>query len=444
MGVQIVFVSVELVDDVMARGEVKVKAGAVWFLPSTCQPAVLSPLPLTTFTSLLQRHHRSLRMATNNTADAAASRSNTATPVPDPAADYSGPDALWSPTLMSPREAEELLLGPVASLSTPEVPSTTHTVPATSQVSSTPNSLFSDPAPSDMDSEPATTPSPGLKRKATDPNLKVVTIDPFYDFTLIVGSSGSFEPQTAFQVNKGTLRHASEVWTKMLTGPWNAGLKNQSEIELLDDSPWAFEIVLRIAHLQTDKLPVALTLAEMKSLAVLTDKYDLAKVMHMPIEHKDWIFDPSIFWRQWDIYSSLQDWAFVTHVFKFEDDCDYLVNRLAVEVQIDSSDDSFYYFTGDQKTKLRADLPDCLLGKSSPEVLNLTTLTRFQKKSSIFGAASYSNGFCFATPYSTPRSFRPMAHVARLVVERPGWGYSPSVCEQLDSFHFQQAHRRCA
>jgi hypothetical protein len=182
----------------------------------------------------------------------------------------------------------------------------------------------------------------------------------------------------------------------------------------------------------------------MKSLAVLTDKYDLAKVMHMPIEHKDWIFDPSIFWRQWDIYSSLQDWAFVTHVFKFEDDCDYLVNRLAVEVQIDSSDDSFYYFTGDQKTKLRADLPDCLLGKSSPEVLNLTTLTRFQKKSSIFGAASYSNGFCFATPYSTPRSFRPMAHVARLVVERPGWGYSPSVCEQLDSFHFQQAHRRCA
>ena len=32
MGVQIVFVSVELVDDVMARGEVKVKAGAVWFL----------------------------------------------------------------------------------------------------------------------------------------------------------------------------------------------------------------------------------------------------------------------------------------------------------------------------------------------------------------------------------------------------------------------------
>jgi hypothetical protein len=30
-----VFVSVELVDDVMTRGEVKVKAAAVWFLPGT-------------------------------------------------------------------------------------------------------------------------------------------------------------------------------------------------------------------------------------------------------------------------------------------------------------------------------------------------------------------------------------------------------------------------
>jgi hypothetical protein len=137
-----------------------------------------------------------------------------------------------------------------------------------------------------------------VKRKATDPNLKVVTIDPFYDLTLIVGSPGSFEPQTAFQVNKGTLHHASEVWTKMLTGPWYAGLKNQSEIELLEDSPWAFEIVLRVAHLQTDKLPFALTLAQMKSLAALTDEYDLAKVMHMPIDSKDWIFIPSQTWRR--------------------------------------------------------------------------------------------------------------------------------------------------
>jgi hypothetical protein len=83
--------------------------------------------------------------------------------------------------------------------------------------------FFGKPAPSVTNSESAATPSsPGVKRKATDPNLKVVTIDPFYDLTLIVGSPGSFEPQTAFQVNKGTLRHASEVWTKMLTGPWYA------------------------------------------------------------------------------------------------------------------------------------------------------------------------------------------------------------------------------
>jgi hypothetical protein len=52
IGVQLVFVLVELVDDVMTRGEVKVKVGAVWFLPSTRGLAVLSLLPLATFTNL--------------------------------------------------------------------------------------------------------------------------------------------------------------------------------------------------------------------------------------------------------------------------------------------------------------------------------------------------------------------------------------------------------
>jgi hypothetical protein len=302
-------------------------------------------------------------MATNNGANAAASRSNTATPVPDPAAGFQGPGTPSKSPFAFSSEAPAFKPPPKTYSSTPKVPSTMLIVPPASQVSSTPSSLFAGPAPSDMKSEPAATPSPGLKRKATDPNLKVVTIDPFHDFTLIVGSPGSFEPQTAFQVNKGTLRHASEVWTKSLTGPWDAGLKNQSEIEFPEDSPWAFEQVLRIAHWQISKLPSKLTITELKSLATLTDKYDLGSLMKIALDSSRWLrpvrYD---IWRQWPAQSSLREWTFITHALQSQNDYEYLISRLAVEVQVNATDVSFYYVTREGKTKL-GDLPDRILGE---------------------------------------------------------------------------------
>lgn len=238
-----------------------------------------------------------------------------------------------------------------------------HTVPPTSQVSLTPNSLFAYPTPSDMNSEPAATPSPNLKRKATDPNLKIVTIDPLYDLTLIVGFPGSSEGQTAFQVNKGTLRHASEVWNKSLTGPWGARHKDQSEIKFLDDSPWAFEQVLRIAHWQISKLPLQLTIAELKSLAELTDKYDLGSLMKMALDSSRWLHPVRYnIWRQWPAQSSFREWTFITYALQSRHDYEYLISRLAVEVQVDATDVSFYYVTREGKTKL-GDLPDRILGE---------------------------------------------------------------------------------
>jgi hypothetical protein len=302
-------------------------------------------------------------MAKNSAANAAASRTNTATPVPDPAAGFQGPRAPSKSPSTSSSEALALVSASKASPSTPKVPSTTPTVPPASQVSQTPNSLFADPAPSDMNSEPAATPSPDLKRKVTDPNLKIITIDPIYDLTLIVGSPGGPEEQTAFQVNKGTLRHASEVWNKSLTGPWGARHKNQSEIEFLDDSPWAFEQVLRIVHWQISKLPLKLTITELKSLATLTDKYDLGSPMKMALDSSRWLhpvrYDT---WRQWPAQSSLREWTFITHALQSQHDYEYLLSRLAVEVQVDATDVSFYYVTREGKTKL-GDLPDRILGK---------------------------------------------------------------------------------
>lgn len=303
-------------------------------------------------------------MATNNAADAAATHSDTATPVPDPAAGYSGPGAPSKSPFAFPSEAPAFKPAPAVSPSTPKVPSTTPTVPPASQVSSTPKSLFADPATSDTNSESAAIPSSELKRKATDPNLKVVTIDPSHDFTLIVGSPGSFEPQTAFQVNKGTLRHASEVWTKMLTSPWDAGLKNPFEIEFLDDSPWAFEQVLRIAHWQISKLPPQLTITELMSLATLTDKYDLGSLMKLALDSSRWL-QPVRYnvWRMWPAQPSFREWTFITHALQSRHDYEYLISRLAVEVQVDATDVSFYYVTNDGKTKLGKDLPDRIIGE---------------------------------------------------------------------------------
>jgi hypothetical protein len=134
---------------------------------------------------------------------------------------------------------------------------------------------------------PATSSTPDLKRKATDPELKIITIDSPYDLTLIVGTPDSLGGQAAFQVNKGSLRHASDIWEKMLTGAWAE--KSQSEIAFPDDVPWAFVQVLHMAHLKMDKLSATMNLAEMSALAVIADKYNLVKLVRMVVDSKGWL-----------------------------------------------------------------------------------------------------------------------------------------------------------
>jgi hypothetical protein len=134
---------------------------------------------------------------------------------------------------------------------------------------------------------PATSSTPDLKRKATDPELKIITIDSHYDLTLIVGTPDSLGGQAAFQVNKGSLRHASDIWEKMLTGAWAE--KSQSEIAFPDDVPWAFVQVLHMAHLKMDKLSATMNLADMSALAVIADKYNLVKLVRMVVDSKGWL-----------------------------------------------------------------------------------------------------------------------------------------------------------
>ncbi|KAF9698177.1 hypothetical protein EKO04_003371 [Ascochyta lentis] len=197
-----------------------------------------------------------------------------------------------------------------------------------------------------------------LKRKMTDPTLKVVTVDPFYDLTLIVGTPGRTNGQVAFRVNKGSLRHASDIWTKMLTGVWAES--KQTEIEFPDDNPQAFHVVLLIAHLQIGALPAQLGLVDMMNLAILTDKYNLVKLIRVALGSKHWLDTARrTIWREWPAHPQIQDYAFITQVFDSQDDYRYLINRLAVEIQVD--EDGTWLSHGAGGAELKSTLPDRVL-----------------------------------------------------------------------------------
>jgi len=202
------------------------------------------------------------------------------------------------------------------------------------------------------------------KRKATDLNLEIITIDAMYDLTLIVGTPEHPKGQKAFRINKGSLRSVSPVWAKMLSGDWAESTK--SEIDFPDDSCDAFLIVLRIAHFQLSQLPESLSREELLDLAAFTDKYGLEGAVRVGLELKKWMGPYRKAWVQWPAITHLQDFAVVTSAFKLQQDYDYLINRLVMELQVDELNAYFYQDDAQNKVNLRSDLPTHILGKPPP------------------------------------------------------------------------------
>ncbi|KAF2131042.1 hypothetical protein P153DRAFT_430299 [Dothidotthia symphoricarpi CBS 119687] len=203
------------------------------------------------------------------------------------------------------------------------------------------------------------------KRKATDPNLKIITIDELYDVTLIVGTPDHPNGQMAFRINKGSLRNATKVWAKMLSGDWAES--DMSEIPFTDDSCFAFQIVLQIAHLQFHELPTSLTLQKLMDVATLADKYELARILRPVTETKKWLQPHRVSPAVWRTSTAIQEFAFITETLGSEDDLKYLINKLAMNVRIDIIG-GYYPFTSDgTKDRLRLDLLD----RISAQVISL-------------------------------------------------------------------------
>lgn len=75
------------------------------------------------------------------------------------------------------------------------------------------------------------------------------------------------------------MRHANHTWRTMLDPEkWSDGSKK--ELEMPDDDPEAMVIVLRIAHLQFNKVPKAPAFKLLLQLAIVCDKYDLFPLLH--------------------------------------------------------------------------------------------------------------------------------------------------------------------
>src|SRR5690606_8868525 len=115
------------------------------------------------------------------------------------------------------------------------------------------------------------------------PSEATVVFDPDGDLNLRAAT-------TTFKVCSATLRRSSPVWKAMLFGPWKESkpTKNTGKkwlIELPEDPPTALKIVLAILHTQVDAVPSAVDVPVFADILVLTDKYDMRKIIW------PWIFE---------------------------------------------------------------------------------------------------------------------------------------------------------
>lgn len=177
-----------------------------------------------------------------------------------------------------------------------------------------------------------------MKRKRTDLNLEIVTIEESYDLTIIIGTPTSSHGQKAFQVNKGCFKNASSMWKAMFSGQWKES--QQNEVEFPDDTPAAFEVVMRVAHLQFDLLPFTLSGPELVEVAKLCDKYDLMRILRPALQLKQWY--ESYKGNAWEKCHTMEELSVIIPVFGTEEDRNFFICELAVETLV-SVDDVYQY-----------------------------------------------------------------------------------------------------
>ncbi|KXH34838.1 hypothetical protein CSAL01_00419 [Colletotrichum salicis] len=108
------------------------------------------------------------------------------------------------------------------------------------------------------------------------PAIKEVQIDPDGDLTLVAGQQTG-KPEKSFHVCASALRRSSQVWKKMLFGPFKESKPAFGPwlVNLPEDDPDALEIILNIIHANFPLVPNTPDLFELYEIFQMANKYDM-------------------------------------------------------------------------------------------------------------------------------------------------------------------------
>ncbi|EFQ36412.1 uncharacterized protein GLRG_11540 [Colletotrichum graminicola M1.001] len=113
-----------------------------------------------------------------------------------------------------------------------------------------------------------------------DSTSEEVQVDPDGDLVLRAGQQTGL-PERSFRVCANALRRSSQVWKKMLFGPFKESKPAFGTwlVHLPDDDPDALEIVLNIIHANFPLVPATPGLAELYEIFQMANKYDMVPAL---------------------------------------------------------------------------------------------------------------------------------------------------------------------
>ncbi|KAF2792469.1 hypothetical protein K505DRAFT_188399, partial [Melanomma pulvis-pyrius CBS 109.77] len=188
-------------------------------------------------------------------------------------------------------------------------------------------------------------------------NAKTVTLNDSWDLTLVVGTADEGHRQKLFRVSTSVLKLVSPIWKAMFSGRFAKSI-TKSLVPFPDDSADAFLTVLRIAHFKSHEIPQTMSPESLIELAQLCDKYKLSPIVLPYAKEKNWLQPLQGNWQAAPQNAELQNWIYLTSIFNLDNDCENLINSLAMKVKVDKKDLRFYYMDDLKKVKLSEELPN--------------------------------------------------------------------------------------
>jgi hypothetical protein len=152
--------------------------------------------------------------------------------------------------------------------------------------------------------------------------------------TMLVGNEAVPGGLRRFYVSRPHVEQISARWRNTIqrnTSTLFRGLRRTRPILFPDDDANTIRLVLLIAHLQSQKLPKRLSLAELVSLAKVAERYDLN---HILISYLDTWLAPH---RARLLETGYEQWLYVAWQFGLEDDFLELATYLAVNCWVNSN-----------------------------------------------------------------------------------------------------------